>query len=92
MFAGLADENVKAIYARGGLSSYADAIKQPYLYLPHDVIVPGAAIGPSLESMRKALGKRAVFVDTVDAQNRLVHRGTEKPAEWLISRLAAPKR
>lgn len=87
MFAGLADENVKAIYARGGLSSYADAIKQPYVYLPHDVIVPGAAVGPSLESVRNALGKRAVFVDTVDAQNRLVHRGTEKPAEWLISKL-----
>jgi hypothetical protein len=56
-------DGVKLYYASGGLLHEADVLTSPYLYVPHDAIVPGA-------STLMVLGQFQGMVGIVDLENR----------------------
>ncbi len=42
LLGGLFEDHVRGVYGRGGLVSYRSLLNSPYLYVPHDAIVPFA--------------------------------------------------
>src|SRR5436190_585930 len=67
------EKNVRAVYARGSLVSYQSVLESPYVYAPHDVIVPRAIAAGDLPILAEALAPRKLrLVRQVDGQNRLV--------------------
>jgi dienelactone hydrolase len=82
VLAALFEEDVKALYARGGLASYRSVLESPFVYLPQDAVVPGAIPTGDLPEVVGALSPRPVRLDDrVDGQNRL--RSDTPPAESL---------
>ncbi|HXX92604.1 MAG TPA: acetylxylan esterase, partial [Planctomycetota bacterium] len=45
----LFEDEVVAVHVRGGLSSYRSILESPFVYIPHDAIVPGALLVGDLE-------------------------------------------
>jgi cephalosporin-C deacetylase-like acetyl esterase len=73
LMAALFEENVKAVYVRGGLSSYASLLDGPFFHVPHDAIMPGALTTGDLPDLVRVLAPLAVRLEAlVDGQNRLV--------------------
>lgn len=69
----LFEDQVKAVYARGGLSSYQTALQNQFLYLPHDIVIPGALTAGDLTDVAAAVAPRPLRLEgLVDAQNRKV--------------------
>src|SRR5262249_22143587 len=69
----LFEEDVRAVYARGGLSDYASALEGPFCYLPHDAVVPGVLATGDLCDVAAALAPRPVCLEgLVDGLNRAV--------------------
>jgi hypothetical protein len=72
LLSALYEEPVKAVYARGGLTSFGSVLESQFCYLPHDVIVPGALTVGDLTSVAAALAPRPVRLEgLVDGLNRL---------------------
>lgn len=84
-------EDVKAVYARGGLDPKETLTAGPYLYLPHDAVVPGPAQAWALAPVLSK--SRAVAYDgAVDFGNRAVGDKPRAPADaakWVAERLRA---
>jgi dienelactone hydrolase len=73
LFAALFDEDVQAVYARGGLVGYLSVLRSPFCYVPHDVLVPGALTAGDLGDVASALAPRPLcLVRWVDGLNRRV--------------------
>lgn len=69
----LFEDDVKAVWARGTLVSFQSLLDSPFVYVPHDVIVPGALTAGDLCDVAAALApRRLLLADLVDGQNRLV--------------------
>lgn len=69
----LYEDDVRAVYIRGGLVSYQSVLESPFLYLPHDAIVPGALKAGDLPDVARALGSRPLRLEhLVDGVNRRV--------------------
>ena len=91
VLAALFEDGIAAVYARGGIDSADTLTGSPYLYLPHEAVVPGPvqawAIAPALGKYRPV-----AYEATVDAQNR-ARGGTpmaaSDAAKWLVNRLRA---
>jgi len=67
----LFEDDVKAVFVRGGLSAYGDVLSGPYVYVPHDVIVPGVLNKGDLAAVAAALPPcRLQFDSLVDGLNR----------------------
>jgi len=67
----LYEEDVKAVYIHGGLSSYLDVLNGPYVYIPHDVVIPGALAQGDLAILAAALAPRPLRLEgVVDSLNR----------------------
>jgi cephalosporin-C deacetylase-like acetyl esterase len=72
MLGGLLEEDVKAIYVRGGLSDFRSALDAPLMYIPHDVVVPGILTIGDLPDLAATLTPRLLWLDgLVDGMNRL---------------------
>lgn len=89
LLAALFEDVVAAAYARGGLDPSDTVTGAPYLYLPHDAVVPGPV---TVWALAPAVGKsRAVAYEaTVDAQNRATGGKPMSPpdaAKWLAGKL-----
>ncbi len=68
---GLYEEDVRAVYARGGLVGFQSALSSPFLYLPHDVVIPGALTAGDLSALAAGLAPRPLaLVGMVDGLNR----------------------
>jgi hypothetical protein len=68
---GLYEEDVRAVYARGGLVAFQSALASPFLYLPHDVVIPGALTAGDLSALAAGLAPRPLaLIDLVDGLNR----------------------
>lgn len=69
LLAGLFEDGVVAVYARGGLAPNESLTGGPYLYVPHDAVVPGPL---PVGTLAPVVGKSrpVVYEGTVDAQNR----------------------
>jgi hypothetical protein len=73
LLGGLFEDDVKAVYAQGGLAGYQTALQSQFWYLPHDVIVPGALTVGDLSDVAGALAPRPLRLDgLVDGLNRRV--------------------
>ena len=51
-------DQVRAVYAHGGLVSFQTVTASPFIYLPHDCIVPGALSAGDLSDIAAALAPR----------------------------------
>ena len=70
---GLYEEDVRGVYARGGLVGFQSALSSPFLYLPHDVVIPGALTAGDLSALAAGLAPRPLaLVGLVDGLNRVV--------------------
>jgi cephalosporin-C deacetylase-like acetyl esterase len=91
LLVGRFEENVSAIYARGGVELVPSIFSGPYFAVPHDAIVPARrqiaeALTPEVrERMKDAFKREGV----VDAQNREVSKpaAPEDVAKWMATRL-----
>jgi hypothetical protein len=69
---GLYEPDVRAVYARGGLVGFQAGLSSPFLYLPHDVVIPGALTAGDLSALTAGLAPRPLaLVGLVDGLNRL---------------------
>jgi len=75
LFGALFEDEVQAIYIRGGLVSYGALLQSPYCYFPHDCIVPGALTTGDLGEVAATLAPRPLrLASPVDGLNRSVTR------------------
>ncbi len=75
LFGALFEDEVKAIYVHGGLIGYHTLLESPFVYIPHDCIVPGALTAGDLGDVAAALAPRPLrLVGLVDSLNRTVTR------------------
>ncbi len=90
LFGALYEENVAAVYVRGGLDSYRSILDSFFCSVPFDAIVPGALTVSDLSDVAAALAPRPVRIEaSVDGWNRLVPAAApEGPASaWLLKAL-----
>jgi dienelactone hydrolase len=70
---GLYEEDVRAVYARGGLVGFQSALSSPFLYLPHDAVIPGVLTVGDLSALAAGLAPRPLALSgLVDGLNRAV--------------------
>lgn len=84
-------EDVKAVYARGGLDPKETLASGAYLYVPHDAVVPGPVQVWALASAEGKIRARA-YEGAVDFGNRAVSDPPRAPADaakWVAGRLRA---
>ena len=66
-------DDVRAVYAQGGLSSYQSVLQSQCCHLPHDVIVPGVLTTGDLADVAAVLAPRPLRLEgLVDGLNRRV--------------------
>lgn len=71
LLAGLYDDDIKAVVARGGLVSVRSVLASPFIYLPHDFVVPGLLTAGDLPDVAAAIAPRRLLVEgLVDGTNR----------------------
>jgi cephalosporin-C deacetylase-like acetyl esterase len=72
LFGALFEEDIHAVYVRGGLIGYQSILQSPFCYVPHDVIVPGALNCGDLCDVAAALAPCPLRLGgLVDGLNRL---------------------
>ncbi len=70
LFAALFEEDVKAVLIRRGLASLESLLCSPFVYVPHDIIVPGALTVGDLSDVAAALAPLPLrFEGLVDGRN-----------------------
>jgi dienelactone hydrolase len=83
----LFEEDLHAVYARGGLESCASALRGPFLHVPHDALVPGALLAGDLPAVAAALKPRSRLEGRIDGLNRAVGEPAGSASAWLIAQL-----
>lgn len=69
----LFEKDIVAVHAGGGLASFESVLNSPFLWLPHDAIVPGALAVSELSDITTAIAPRPVrLTGLVDGVNQLV--------------------
>jgi dienelactone hydrolase len=67
----LFEDEIRAVSSRGCLAEYQSLLESPFMYVPHDVIVPGAVTAGDLCDIAATLAPRPLqLADLVDGQNR----------------------
>jgi hypothetical protein len=85
----LMEKDVVAVYARGGIDPKDTLTGSPYLYLPHDAVVPGPVQVWTLAQMLRDV-PAAVYEGTVNAQNRATGAKAQPvtdAAKWLSGKI-----
>jgi cephalosporin-C deacetylase-like acetyl esterase len=73
LFGALYEDDVKAVYVRGGLDGYKSILNSQFIYVPHDIIIPGALTAGDLCDVAAALAPRPIRLEgLVDGLNRRV--------------------
>jgi cephalosporin-C deacetylase-like acetyl esterase len=71
LFGALFEDDVRLVYAHGGLGSYHSVLHSPFCYVPHDAVVPGALTAGDLCDVAAALAPRPLCLSgLVDGRNR----------------------
>jgi cephalosporin-C deacetylase-like acetyl esterase len=69
----LFDDDIAAVYARGGLAGFRALLDSPFCYVPHDTVIPGALTTGDLCDVVGALAPRPICLGgLVDGLNREV--------------------
>lgn len=88
-------DEIEAVYAGGSLVSFQSLLGSPYVYVPHDIIIPGAIpIGDLLVVMEVLASRKVRLSRQVDGQNRLVKEKEpeeQAPAAWFKEILHKPQ-
>jgi cephalosporin-C deacetylase-like acetyl esterase len=67
----LFEDDVRVVYARGGLAAYQSLLESPFLNVPHDALVPGVLTSGDLADVAAALPPRPLrLAGPVDGLNR----------------------
>jgi dienelactone hydrolase len=75
LFGALYEDDVKAVHVRGGLVGYQSVLNSQFIYVPHDIIVPGALTAGDLCDVAAGLYPRPLRLEAlVDGLNRRVKR------------------
>jgi hypothetical protein len=73
----LYDVEIRAVASHGGLLSYRSVLRDPFSYVPLDVIVPGILESADIPDLVAALAPRAVLLEgLVDGRDRKVAAGS----------------
>ncbi len=73
LFGALFEDDVGAVYCGGGLVGFESILKSPFLYVPHDAVIPGALTTGDLDDVAAVLAPRPVSISgPVDGLNRQV--------------------
>ena len=73
LLGGLFEEDVRAVVVSGGLLGYRSLLDSPFLYVPHDALVPGVFSAGDVCDLAAALAPRGLWVEAlVDGLNREV--------------------
>lgn len=72
MLAGLYEDDLRGIFARGGLPSFATVLESQFVHLPHDVVLPGAVPAGDLPAVAAAAGCPVAVSRLIDGRNCLV--------------------
>jgi hypothetical protein len=88
LFCLLYEKDVIAASGRGGLVSYGSLLEGPFLYVPHDCVIPGALKAGDLETVTTFLskqGRKLRLTGLVDGLNRPVpdKQLMDPQAKWL---------
>jgi hypothetical protein len=68
----LYEQDVRGVYARGGLVGFQSVLSSPFLYLPHDVMIPGVLTAGDLGALAASVAPRSLaLVGMVDGLNRV---------------------
>jgi hypothetical protein len=79
LLAGLCDDKLKAVVARGGLVSVRSVLASPFVHVPHDFVVPGLLTAGDLSDIAGAIAPRPLRIEgLVDGTNRRA----ESLQEW----------
>lgn len=71
LLGGLFEDDVRAVYARGGLTGYQSILKSSFCSVPQDTVVPGALTAGDLNDVAAALAPRPLrLAGLVDGLNR----------------------
>lgn len=63
LFAGLFEEDLAAVVlARGGLVSWRSLLESPFLYVPHDAVIPGALTTIELSDITETLAPKPLWI------------------------------
>jgi cephalosporin-C deacetylase-like acetyl esterase len=65
VLAALFDERIAAVYARGGLVSFRPQLTRPLLFVPPDVVIPGAVAAGDLGPVLRALAPRPLCLQDI---------------------------
>jgi hypothetical protein len=102
LFGALFDDEIRAVFVRGGLVGYHSILESPFCYVPYDAIVPGALAAGDLRDVASPLAPRPLRLEElVDGLNRRVSNdslrriyppaalaGDGSPVEWLLHALS----
>ena len=71
LFGALYEDSVRAVNVQNGLGGYRLVLQSPFVYLPHDAVVPGALTAGDLCDVAASLAPRPLRIETpVDGLNR----------------------
>jgi cephalosporin-C deacetylase-like acetyl esterase len=77
LLCGLYEPQLAALVTYGGLTSYRDALHDQFVWLPHDVVLPGAIPAGDLPDVAAALAPRRLYLaGMVDGLNRSIAPAT----------------
>ncbi len=89
LLAAFFEDGVTTVYARGGLDIAETFSASPYLYVPHDAVIPGALQVATLVPI-VSKSRAVVYEGTVDAQNRVTGgkpMSGEAAAKWVADKI-----
>src|SRR5262249_32786664 len=73
LFGALYEDDVRVVYAHGGLVSYRSLLQSPFCYVPHDALIPAVLTVGDLPDVAAALAPRPLRLEgMVDGLNRRV--------------------
>jgi hypothetical protein len=72
LLAVLYEDDLRGVYGRGGLVSFASLLEGPFLWVPHDAVIPGALTAGDLPDLASALRLPIRLDGLVDGLNRAV--------------------
>jgi hypothetical protein len=73
LLAGLFEPDLAGVVARGGMFEYASIFGSPFIHIPFDAIVPGAATCGDLPLVAKTIAGRPLWLsEMVDGHNRRI--------------------
>lgn len=90
ILAGFLEDGVTAVYARGGLTGFASLLADQFVWVSHDLVVPGVLTAGDLDDVVAAMKPCAVRRrGEIDGLNRRVTEDEEPAAavRWLIEQL-----